>query len=145
MVIVAFITVVFHNLALAVAIGVILAALSFAWHSALNIRARVRTDEKGIKHYDIYGPLFFGSTTRFMDEFDAASDVSPIIIDFENSRVVDQSGVEAIRKLDEKYKEAGKKVSFINLSKGCKDLLATAEIDISIKPDKRKFMIVYDA
>lgn len=59
---VALITVVLHNLALAVLIGVFISALVFAWESAKRIRARKYTDEKGIKHYEIFGPLFFGST-----------------------------------------------------------------------------------
>jgi sulfate permease, SulP family len=145
MITVATVTVVFHNLALAVAIGVVQSTLWFAWDSALRIRAKERFDEKGIKHYDIYGPLFFGSTTTFLEKFNAPTDPEHIIVDFEESRVVDQSGVEAIRKLNEKYTGINKKVSFVNLSKGCKDLLANAEIDISIKKDKRKFMVVYDA
>ncbi len=144
MLIVAFVTVVFHNLALAVAIGVILAALSFSWDHAVRIHANTRVDTNNIKSYDIVGPLFFGSTTAFVEKFDIKNDPEKIIVDFEESRVADMSGVEAIRKIHEKYTEAGKKVSFVNLSKGCKDLLATAQIDISIDPDKRKFMVVYD-
>jgi len=142
MIIVAVVTVVFHNLALAVAIGVILSALSFAWDHAIGIHARHRLDENDIKHYDIHGPLFFGSTTSFTELFDPKNDPDKIIVDFESSRVVDQSGIEAIRKLNEKYQELNKEISFVNLSKGCKDILATAKIDISIDPDKRKFMVV---
>ena len=145
MIIVAVVTVVFHNLALAVAIGVILSALSFAWDHAIGIHARLRLDENGIKHYDINGPLFFGSTASFAELFNPKNDPDKIIVDFESSRVVDQSGIEAIRKLNEKYQELNKEISFVNLSKGCKDILATAKIDISIDPDKRKFMVVYDA
>jgi len=145
MVIVAVVTVVFHNLALAVAIGVVLSALSFAWDHAIGIHAKHRMDENNIKHYDIHGPLFFGSTTSFTDLFNPKNDPDKIIVDFESSRVVDQSGIEAIRKLNEKYQELNKEISFVNLSKGCKDILATAKIDISIDPDKRKFMVVYDA
>ena len=58
-VLVALITIFMHNLALAVLIGVIISALVFAWESAKRIRARKYTDEKGVKHYEIYGPLFF--------------------------------------------------------------------------------------
>ncbi len=53
------VTVVLHNLALAVIIGVIIAALVFAWDNAKRIRARKSIDEQGVKHYEIYGPLFF--------------------------------------------------------------------------------------
>jgi SulP family sulfate permease len=145
MVIVAFITVVFHNLALAVLIGVLLSTLSFAWEHATGIRARPRTGANNVKHYDVHGLLFFGSATSFMELFDVKSEPDKIVIDFERSRVVDQSGVEALRKLNDKFINADKHVSFINLSKGCKEILATAEIDITIDPDKRKYMVVYDS
>ena len=51
-------TVVF-DLALAVFAGVIVSALVFAWENAKRIRARKYVDEHGIKHYEIFGPLFF--------------------------------------------------------------------------------------
>jgi SulP family sulfate permease len=60
---VAVITVVLHNLALAVLVGVIISALVFAWDNAKRISARKHMDENGMKHYEIYGPLFFGSAT----------------------------------------------------------------------------------
>jgi SulP family sulfate permease len=49
---VAGITVLLHNLALAVLIGVIISALVFAWENAKRIRARKYVDEKGTKHYE---------------------------------------------------------------------------------------------
>src|SRR5699024_6518852 len=52
---VALITVLLHNLALAVLIGVIISALVFSWESAKRIRARKHIDEKGVKHYEIFG------------------------------------------------------------------------------------------
>jgi SulP family sulfate permease len=64
-IIVAGITVVLHNLALAVLIGVVVSALVFAWDNAKRIRARKYLDAEGIKHYEVYGPLFFGSTANF--------------------------------------------------------------------------------
>lgn len=60
-ILVAVVTVLLHNLALAVLIGVVISALVFAWESAKRIRARKYIDEQGTKHYEIYGPLFFGS------------------------------------------------------------------------------------
>ncbi|BDZ67924.1 SulP family inorganic anion transporter [Methanobacterium ferruginis] len=58
MVIVAAVTVIFHNLAVAVIIGVIISALAFAWQSAKRIYAKVTVDEDHVKQYDIVGPLF---------------------------------------------------------------------------------------
>jgi SulP family sulfate permease len=61
MVLVTLVTAVLHNLAFAVIVGVIISALVFAWDNAVRIRARKRIDDNGWKHYEIYGPLFFGS------------------------------------------------------------------------------------
>ena len=88
-ILVALITIVLHNLALAVLIGVVISALVFAWESARRIRARKYIDEDGVKHYEIFGPLFFGSTTAFLEKFDVQDDPSAIVIDFkENDSVV---------------------------------------------------------
>src|SRR5690606_28610409 len=48
LILVATITIVFHNLAVAVLIGVIISALVFAWESAKRIRARKYVDENGV-------------------------------------------------------------------------------------------------
>jgi SulP family sulfate permease len=86
MVVVTLVTIFLHNLALAVIIGVIIAALVFAWDNAKRIRARKRFDENGVKYYEIYGPLFFGSVTVFNDKFDIFNDPPEIVIDFRESQ-----------------------------------------------------------
>src|SRR5699024_2677902 len=63
MVLLILIMVLMDNQGMEVLIGVIISALVFAWDNAKRIRARKYIDESGIKHYEIYGPLFFGSTT----------------------------------------------------------------------------------
>ena len=110
MVVVTLITAVLHNLAVAVLVGVIIAALVFAWDNAKRIRARKHIDENGAKHYEIYGPLFFGSVTVFNEKFDVLNDPDEIIIDFKESRVVDMSAIEALNKITERYLKVGKKV-----------------------------------
>jgi sulfate permease, SulP family len=137
MVLVALITVFLHNLALAVLIGVVIAALVFAWENATRIRARKFTDDNGVKHYEIFGPLFFGSVATFSEKFDVLTDPSEVIIDFEESRVADMSGIEALNKLTERYLKAGKKVHLKHLSTDCRRLLAEADslIEINIIED----------
>ena len=132
MVLVTLVTAVLHNLALAVIVGVIIAALVFAWDNAKRIRARKRIDEKGIKHYEIYGPLFFGSVTVFNEKFDVLNDPQEIIIDFEESRVADMSAIEALNKITERYHKVGKKVHLQNLSWDCQKLLKNAEEIIEV-------------
>ena len=137
MVLVALITVFLHNLALAVLIGVVIAALVFAWENATRIRARKHIDEAGVKHYEIYGPLFFGSVSAFSEKFSVQSDPEEIIIDFQESRVADMSGIEALNKLTERYLKAGKKVHLKHLSQDCRRLLHNADnlIDVNIIED----------
>lgn len=137
MVLVTLVTAVLHNLALAVLIGVVIAALVFAWDNAKRIRARKHTDENGVKHYEIYGPLFFGSVTAFNEKFDVLNDPKEVIIDFAESRVVDMSAIEALNKLTERYHKVGKKIHIKHLSKDCIDLLKNAEqiIDVNVMED----------
>jgi len=114
---------VWQDLAIAVIAGVIMSALSFAWKSATMIRARKRIKEDGTKVYEIWGPLFFGSSTGFNSKFDISNDPQHIEIDFIESKVSDHSGVEALRGVSNKYLEAGKKVTLTHLSPDCKAML----------------------
>lgn len=137
MVLVTLVTIFLHNLALAVLVGVIISALVFAWDNAKRIRARKYIDDKGIKHYEIYGPLFFGSTTAFNEKFDVINDPDEVIIDFSESRVVDMSGIEALNKLTERYLKQGKKLHLRHLSKDCRQLMKNADeiIEVNILED----------
>ena len=137
MVVVTLITVFLHNLALAVLVGVIISALVFAWDNAKRIRARKHVDENGVKHYEIYGPLFFGSVTAFAEKFDVKNDPHEIIIDFAESRVADMSAIEALNSITNRYHKAGKTVRLQHLSPDCRSLLKNAEaiIDVNILED----------
>jgi len=128
---------VFFDLAIAVIAGVIISALVFAWENALRIRARKHIDENGVKHYEIYGPLFFGSTTLFTSKFDVKNDPQEVIIDFKESRVADHSGIEAINKLAKRYEQEGKKLHLRHLSPDCRKMIDKADkiIDVNIMED----------
>lgn len=132
MALVMLVTIFLHNLALAVLIGVIIAALVFAWDNAKRIRARKHVDESGVKHYEIYGPLFFGSIKMFNDKFDVLNDPDEIMLDFKESRIVDMSAIEAVNKLTERYHKAGKKVYITNLSSSSHKLLIKADKMINV-------------
>lgn len=141
MVIVAGITVLMHNLALAVLVGIIISALIFAWESARRIRARKYIDEQGIKHYEIFGPLFFGSVTAFNEKFDVLNDPDEVIIDFKEGRIADMSAIEAVNVLTERYHKQGKKLHLRNLSDSSNRRLLNAHaiIDVNIlKPTYKR-------
>jgi len=111
------------DLAVAVFIGIIMSALVFSWENALRIRARKRIKQDGTKVYEIWGPLFFGSTQMFVSKFDVKGDPENVEIDFMESRVSDYSGIEAISGIVEKYEKQGKKITLKHLSTDCKKLL----------------------
>ncbi len=136
-VLVTLVTVYLHNLALAVLVGVIISALVFAWDNAKRIRARKYIDDKGVKHYEIYGPLFFGSAQAFNEKFDVLNDPDEVVVDFSESRIVDMSGIEAVNRLTERYSKQGKVLHLKHLSADCRRLLAKADaiIEVNIVED----------
>ena len=131
------VTAVSQNLALAVLLGVVVSALAFAWENAKRIRARKYVDAAGVRHYEIFGPLFFGSVQAFGEKFDVAGDPQEVIIDFQESRVADMSAIDALHKLTERYHRAGKTVHLRHLSADCRKLLGKANsiIDVNILED----------
>lgn len=129
---VALITIVLHNLALAVLVGVIISALIFAWDNSKRIRARKHINEEGTKVYEIYGPLFFGSVSGFLEKFDIENDPSQVIIDFKDSRVADMSAIDALSKITAKYANLNKRVVLKHLSQDCRDKLEKAEAVIVV-------------
>lgn len=137
MIIVTLVTIFLHNLALAVLIGVIISALVFAWENAKRIRARKFIDDNGVKHYEIFGPLFFGSVATFNEKFDIQNDPQEVIINFSESRVADMSAIEALNVLTEKYLAAGKTIHLQHLSQDCIKMLNNAEkiVEINILED----------
>ncbi len=132
------------DLAIAVLCGVLISALIFAWQNALRIRARKLVDEHGIKHYQIYGPLFFASTTLFLTKFDIKNDPQEVIVDFKESRIMDQSAIETINKLAESYQRSGKTIHLRHLSQDCIRLIKKAEkiCDVNVLEDPDYFVSI---
>ncbi|UCS92911.1 SulP family inorganic anion transporter [Echinicola marina] len=146
MIVVTLVTIFLHNLALAVLVGVIISALVFAWENSKMIRARKTIDKNGVKHYEIYGPLFFASALTFGEKFDPTNDPDEIIIDFAESRIVDHSGIDAVHKVTERYNKVGKTVYIRHLSTSSKTLLEKAEkiINVNYADDDPSYKIVMD-
>jgi len=117
---------VMSDLAIAVIVGVIVSALAYAWNNATRIHARAHVTPEGAKVYQIEGPLFFGSTDGFMELFDPQADPALVVVDFMNSRVVDQSALQAIEALALKYEALGKTLQLRHLSRDCHKLLNRA-------------------
>ncbi len=129
---------VISDLAVAVVVGVIVSALAYAWNNARRIHAHTEISDKGAKIYRIQGPLFFGSSDGFLELFDVENDPNEVIIEFSDSRVVDQSALQAIEAIASKYEIANKRIQLRHLSRDCHYLLTKAGhlvIDSDDDPD----------
>ena len=115
-----------YDLATAVVVGVIVSALAYAWQNAKRIHAKTYETPEGAKVYQIDGPLFFGSTDGFDELFTPETDPSLVVIDFADSRVADQSALQAIEAVADRYEAVGKKVQLRHLSRDCHELLTNA-------------------
>ncbi|WP_299293512.1 SulP family inorganic anion transporter [uncultured Tateyamaria sp.] len=117
---------VMEDLAVAVVVGVIVSALAYAWNNARRIHAKAYETPEGARVYQVQGPLFFGSATGFVEMFDIDNDPTEVIVDFADSRVVDQSALQAIEAIAGKYEAVGKRVQLRHLTRDCHRLLTNA-------------------
>ncbi|WP_114569823.1 SulP family inorganic anion transporter [Exiguobacterium flavidum] len=119
-----FVTLVTHDLSLGVLTGILLASVLFA-SKAANITID-RSVGKSTVSYKVTGPLFFASTTTFLEQFDPAmdQDVRHVTIDCSEAHIFDDSGVKAIETVVEKYEAQGLEVKLIELNRESDALLA---------------------
>ena len=130
------------DLAIAVIVGVIVSALVFAWDHAMHIRVEAREDHKGSTVYGVIGPLFFGSVTPFLEQFDPTDANDDVVVDFARSRVCDHSGLEAIDTLAERFLSSGKTLHLVHLSAECRKLLSKAGnlVEVNVIEDPKYFV-----
>ena len=76
--------------------------------------------------------------------FQIKDDPSLVIIDFQNSRVVDQSALQAIEAIAGKYEAAGKRIQLRHLSHDCHQLLKRAGHLIVDSDDDPDYQVAVD-
>ncbi len=137
---------VMEDLAVAVVVGVIVSALAYSWQNATRIRATKRDSmtEQGAQVYEIHGPLFFGSVDGFTELFDIDADPEVVIVDFADSRVADQSALQAIEAVASKYEAAGKRLQLRHLSRDCHRLLSKAGHLVVENEDDPEYEVAVD-
>jgi SulP family sulfate permease len=105
----------------------VIAALSFAWRHAREIRADV-AERGGVKTYTPHGTLFFASVAPFNELFDPQGDPPQVVLDCRYLRLVDHSAVVAVAALSERYARAGKTLQVQHLSQRCATLLQRSQV-----------------
>ena len=120
------ITIITHNLAVAVLTGIIISGLNFTWQKANELS--VNTENNGAeKIYHLNSDLFFGAVASFEGIFDIKNDPKTVVIDFENSEIKDMSALESLAKMTNKYASLDKVLYLKNLNENSKKRVEKAK------------------
>jgi SulP family sulfate permease len=111
-----------NNLALGVAIGVVLAVLLFVRRVAHVLRVeRMLADDGDTVRYRVSGPLFFGSSNDLVEQFSYADDPATVVIDLTDGQIWDASTVAALDSIQTKYADHGASVTVVGLDERSTD------------------------
>jgi len=100
-------TVVTHNLAIGVGLGVLAAMVVFARRVARFATVTLVARTEAEARYRIEGELFFASSNDLVQQFDYAADPASVVIDLSASHVWDASTVAALDAVAERYRRHG--------------------------------------
>ncbi len=119
------VTVLTHNLAIGVVVGVLVAMTLFARRVAhlTETHREVGTDATGreVATYRVTGELFFASSNDLYTQFDYAGDPDRVVIDLSDSHVWDASTVAALDAITTKYERRGTGVEIVGLDPASAD------------------------
>jgi SulP family sulfate permease len=111
------VTVLSHNLAYGVLVGVITAMVFFARRVAhFTDVERYETDVPDTCRYVIRGALFFASSNDLVYQFDYLNDPHNVVIDLSESQIYDSSTVASLDAIVHKYSKHGKKVEIVGVN-----------------------------
>jgi SulP family sulfate permease len=110
-------TVLTHNLAIGVGVGVLAAMAMFARRVAHLVDVERVDDPDGTTAiYSVSGELFFASDQELVDWFDYPNDPEKVIIDFSRAHIWDASAVAALDAISHKYAARGVHVEMTGLN-----------------------------
>jgi len=113
-----------HNLAIGVAIGVLLSGLFFAWKIAQLFRVTSTLSEDGrVRRYMVEGQLFFASVERFNQAFDFREALEKVVIDVSRAHIWDISSVAALDMVVLKFRREGADVEIVGLNRASETLV----------------------
>ena len=113
-----------HNLAIGVAVGVLMSLFSFARKAALLLRVGTELDESGEERtYFVEGNLFFVSAGAFGRAFNFEEVLSRVTIDVSRAHFWDISSVAALDKVVLKFRRDGARVEVVGLNEASATLV----------------------
>ncbi len=127
-------TVITHNLALGVAVGIALSAIAFSRKigKLIEVQSELSLDHSQRTYY-VFGQLFFVSANNFLEAFNLHEHLDKVVIDLTHSHLWDQSAVIAIDKLVLKFRAHGTEVVLVGMNEASESLME--KLAIHDKPD----------
>lgn len=115
-------TVVTHNLAIGVLVGVVVAAVLFARRVAhFTTVERTLSPDGSEARYTVDGELFFASSDDLTTQFEYVADPPRVVIDMTRSHVWDASSVAALDAIVTKYERHGAEVEIVGMNAATSD------------------------
>jgi SulP family sulfate permease len=116
------VTVLTHNLAIGVGVGVLTAMTLFARRVA-HVTETSRAVEEGPDGsvravYTVTGQLFFASSNDLSTQFDYAGDPEHVVVDLSAAHIWDASTVATLDAITTRYERRGKRVEIVGLDAG---------------------------
>ncbi|MFI5493685.1 SulP family inorganic anion transporter [Actinoplanes sp. NPDC051859] len=109
-------TLITHNLAVGVVLGVLAAMVIFARRVAHFVEVTGELDDDGSRVYRVRGELFFASSNDLVYQFDYAGDPDRVVIDMSAAHIWDASSVAALDAITTKYRSRGKHAEITGLN-----------------------------
>ncbi len=110
------VTILTHNLAYGVIVGVVVATLFFAQRvSRFSEVSPVDSSSGDTRIYKVRGVLFFASSNDLVYQFDYAGDPDHVVIDITDAQIYDSSTVAALDAIVLKYHQRGKDVEIVGM------------------------------
>ncbi len=127
-------TVITHNLALGVMVGIALSAIAFSRKigKLITVQAELSEDCQTRTYY-VFGQLFFVSANNFREAFDLHEKINHIVIDLTHAHLWDQSAVIAIDKIVLKFRAHGSTVDLVGMNEASATLME--RLAVHDKPD----------
>lgn len=118
------VTVLTHDLAQGVGVGVLLSGIFFARKVARIFRITSTLSEDGrCRTYLVTGEIFFASSEAFVDSFDLREAIERAVIDVSGAHVWDLTAVAAIDRVVLKFRREGTEVEILGLNQASSDLI----------------------
>lgn len=111
------VTVLTHDLARGVLVGVLLSGFFFAHKVGMVLHIGSKAEDEGrTRRYRVFGQVFFASADRFVAAFDFKEVIERVVIDVSRAHFWDITAISALDKVVVKFRREGTEVEIIGLN-----------------------------